>query len=153
MEEKHNSPATAVEAATPSSAELPSSRRRGGGLKRKASILSSSNTSTPPPSLSSKRQAREKPSPVLFPPIHNGPCTRARQQPNYADSTAFWDAVIVNGEGDGSMLGTPVAAKVEEELIARKEAWEALEAKMEAEYDHVKSRDANSHVVPISCGK
>ncbi|XP_024966488.1 SWI/SNF complex subunit SWI3D isoform X1 [Cynara cardunculus var. scolymus] len=152
MEEKHNSPATATEAATPSSAELPSSRRRGGGLKRKASILSNSNTSTPPPSLSSKRQAREKPSPVLFPPIHNGPCTRARQQPNYADSTSFWDAVIVNGEGEGSMLGTPVAAKVEEELNARKEAWEALEAKMEAEYDHLKARDANSQVVPISCG-
>ncbi|CAH1450335.1 unnamed protein product [Lactuca virosa] len=151
MEEKHNSPATATETALQSSAEPPSSRRRGGGLKRKASNISNSITSTPPPS-SSKRQTREKPSPVLFPPIHNGPCTRARLQPNYTDSTAFWDAVIVNGEGEGSMLSTPVAAKVEEELIARKEAWEALELKIEAEYDDLKSRDANAHVAPISSG-
>ncbi|CAI9294686.1 unnamed protein product [Lactuca saligna] len=151
MEEKHNSPATATETALQSSAEPPSSRRRGGGLKRKASNISNSITSTPPPS-SSKRQTREKPSPVLFPPIHNGPCTRARLQPNYTDSTAFWDAVIVNGEGEGSMLSTPVAAKVEEELIARKEAWEALELKIEAEYEDLKSRDANAHVAPISSG-
>ncbi|KAI3509572.1 hypothetical protein L1887_24948 [Cichorium endivia] len=149
MEEKHNSPATTAETAPPSSADPPSSRRRGGGMKRKASNISNSNISTPPPS-SSKRQTREKPSPILFPPIHNGPCTRARLQPNYTDSTAFWDAVIVNGEGEGSMLSTPVAAKAEEELIARKEAWEALEAKIEAEYDDLKSRDANAHVAPIS---
>ncbi|KAI3675227.1 hypothetical protein L1987_84813 [Smallanthus sonchifolius] len=152
MEEKHISPATATESAPPYSSEAQSSRRRGGGLKRKASSVSNSNASTPPPPSSSKRQTREKPSPVLFSPIHNGPLTRARLQPNYAESTSFWDAVDVNGEGEGTALATPVAAKVEEELNARREAWEALESKIEAEYDTIKSRDDDVHVVPISSG-
>ncbi|KAD3066506.1 hypothetical protein R6Q59_019270 [Mikania micrantha] len=151
MEEKQNSPATATESAPPSS-EAPSSRRRGGGLKRKASNLNNAITSTPTPPSSSKRQTREKPSPVLFPSIHNGPLTRARLQPNYAESTTFWDPVAVNGEGDGTLVATPVAAKLEEDLNARREAWEALESKIEAEYDNIKSRDDNVHVVPISAG-
>ncbi|KAK9053362.1 hypothetical protein SSX86_029995 [Deinandra increscens subsp. villosa] len=151
MEEKHNSPATTTESAPPSSSEPQSSRRRGGGMKRKASNLSNSNTSTPPHLSSSKRQSREKPSPVLFPPIHNGPLTRARLQPNYAESSTFWDAVDVNDEVEVPVLATPVAAKVEEDN-ARREAWEALEAKIEAEYERIKSRDANVHVVPISSG-
>ncbi|KAA8522123.1 hypothetical protein F0562_012563 [Nyssa sinensis] len=58
-------------------AEPPSSRRR--GQKRKANNTSSGNTSTPP-TTSLKRQAREKPLAVPFPPIHNGSCTRARQK-------------------------------------------------------------------------
>ncbi|KAK1439843.1 hypothetical protein QVD17_05665 [Tagetes erecta] len=149
MEEKHNSPATATEPPPPSSSEVHSSRRRGGGLKRKASHL---NTSTPPSSSSSKRQTREKPSPVQFPPIHNGPLTRARLQPNYAESATFWDPVTVNGEPDSSVLAASMAAKVEEELIARREAWEALESKIEAEYGDMKSRDKNVHVVPVSAG-
>ncbi|KAL9997514.1 hypothetical protein Hdeb2414_s0024g00649331 [Helianthus debilis subsp. tardiflorus] len=35
------------------------------------------------------------PSPVLFSPIHNGPLTRARLQPNYGDTSTFWEAVVV----------------------------------------------------------
>lgn len=154
MEDKHHSPATTTtEPPPPSSSEPHSSRRRGGGLKRKASNLNNSNTSTPPPSSSSKRQTREKPSPVQFPPIHNGPLTRARLQPNYADNTSFWDPVTVNGESDSTILAASMAAKVEEELIARREAWEALETKIEAEYGDLKSREKNVHVVPVSAGK
>lgn len=151
MEEK-TSPAITTDSPPPSTAEQQSSRRRGGALKRKASNLNN-NASTPPPSSSSKRQTREKPSPVLFGPIHNGPLTRARLQPNYADPTGFWDAVIVNGDGEGSMVPvTPVSAKAEEELIARRLVWEALEAKIESEFDELKSSDANSHFVPICSG-
>ncbi|KAF5758763.1 putative transcription factor MYB/SANT family [Helianthus annuus] len=150
MEEKHNSPATAGEQPPPSSSEAPPSRRRG-GLKRKASNLHNNNASTPPPP-SSKRQTREKPSPVLFSPIHNGPLTRARLQPNYGDTSTFWEAVAVN-EGEGAVAAAAtMAAKVEEELSARREAWEALEAKVEAEYGVVKSRGDSVHVVPVSAG-
>ncbi|XP_071701293.1 SWI/SNF complex subunit SWI3D isoform X2 [Rutidosis leptorrhynchoides] len=150
MEEKHNSPTTVTESPPPPlTAELPSSRRRGGALKRKASNFGNNSLSTPPPS--SKRQTREKPSPVLFPPIHNGPLTRGRLQPNYIDSTSFWDAVAVNGETDVGAVAK-IEAKVEEELVARRAAWEALEAKIEAEFEKLKSRDVNSHVVPTFCG-
>lgn len=45
-----------------------------------------------------------------------------------------------------------VSAKAEEELIARRLVWEALEAKIEAEFDELKSIDPNSHFVPICSG-
>lgn len=86
---------------------------------------------------------------MLFPPIHNGPLTRARLQPNYSDPTSFWDAVVVN---EGTAVPAPVTANVEAELKARKAAWEALEVKIESDYENVKLRDCNVHVVPVFCG-
>ncbi|XP_076918578.1 SWI/SNF complex subunit SWI3D-like [Bidens hawaiensis] len=154
MDQNHNSPATAADEPPPSSSEPPQpSRRR--GVKRKSSNFNTSNTSTPPTASSSKRQTREKPSPLLFSPIHNGPLTRARLQPNYAETASFWEAVEVSGgegEGEGKVLAAKVAAKVEEELNARREAWEAVEKEVEKEYEVVKRRGESVHVVPNSAG-
>lgn len=123
------------------------SRRRGGGLKRKSTSINNSGGSSASQSASAKRQAREKPQAVPFPPIHmNGPCTRARVQPYNSYSS-------------------PEVARVKSEAEARAEAekaeemsrlivdWEALEAKIEAEYEAIRSRDASVHVVPIHAGK
>ncbi|KAJ0567536.1 hypothetical protein HanPSC8_Chr06g0256371 [Helianthus annuus] len=30
----------------------------------------------------------------MFSPIHNGLLTRARLQPNYGDTSTFWEAVV-----------------------------------------------------------
>ncbi|KAM7474988.1 hypothetical protein LguiB_022231 [Lonicera macranthoides] len=143
----------------PKAAETPppepiSTRRRGGGNKRKASNLSSGNNSSTPStsSFSSKRQAREKISAVPFPPIHNGPLTRARLQPNNGGGAPAIDSDV---RSEGQVVapqdsGGGGAVKVEEEL--RKENFEALEAKIETEYEVIRSREDNAHVVPIPSG-
>lgn len=137
------------------SSDQPTSRRRGGGQKRKASALGSGGTSTPL-STSSKRQAREKPPPVPFPPIHNGPCTRARQQPSNTASVPSPSNSGVHSEADAALLprgGWAELRKTEEVSIEAKEDLEALEAKIEAEYEAIRSRDANAHVVPSHAGE
>nr|XP_043620572.1 SWI/SNF complex subunit SWI3D [Erigeron canadensis] len=164
MEEKHNSPAKPTDPPPPSTADPPSSSRR--RLKRKASTSNNNNNSNNNPT--PKRQAREKhhqqqnqqQSPVLYGPIHNGPLTRARLQPNYVDSNvtaSFWDAVVVENNSGGNSNNNNVGGvdlKIqEEELIKRKEAWDALEAKIESQFDEFKLKDVNtSHFVPVSCG-
>ncbi|KAL0384103.1 UNVERIFIED_CONTAM: SWI/SNF complex subunit SWI3D [Sesamum radiatum] len=126
--------------------EQPTSRRRGGGQKRKSTSINSGGGSSTPQTLSSKRQAREKPSAVAFPPIHmNGPCTRARVQPY--NSNSFSEVAPVKTEAE-----TREAAAKAEEMSRISENWEALEAKIEAEYEAIRSRDANVHVVPIHAG-
>ncbi|XP_059647692.1 SWI/SNF complex subunit SWI3D [Cornus florida] len=157
--------ATATVTATPpkqsdtAASEQPSSRRR--GQKRKGYNNSSGNTSNSG-ATSSKRQAREKLSAVPFPPIHNGPCTRARQSPNTAAAAAAAasfasssSAVVKNEQGAVVPLefgGGKTAKAAEEELKAAKEDLEALEGKIEAEYEIIRSRGTNAHVVPIHCG-
>ncbi|KAK6159455.1 hypothetical protein DH2020_006769 [Rehmannia glutinosa] len=130
-----------------SPAEQPMSRRRGAGQKRKStSINSSGGGSSTPQTTSSKRQAREKPPAVPFPPIHmNGPCTRARVQP--FNSNGFAEVAPVKSEAEAR----EAAAKAEE-MNRVAQNWEALEAKIEAEYEAIRSRDANVHVVPIHAG-
>ncbi|XP_055815715.1 SWI/SNF complex subunit SWI3D isoform X2 [Solanum dulcamara] len=137
------------------SAEAPTSRRRGGGHKRKASAIGSGASSTPPSTLS-KRQVREKQSAVPFPPIHNGPLTRARQQPNNAAAAA---ASATSPSGFGVRIESEVLPKdevgVEEVVKADKESNqvnEDLEAEIEAEIESIRSRDRNVHVVPIHAG-
>ncbi|KAK4401551.1 SWI/SNF complex subunit SWI3D [Sesamum angolense] len=126
--------------------EQPTSRRRGGGQKRKSTSINSGGGSSTPQTMSSKRQAREKPSAVPFPPIHmNGPCTRARVQPY--NSNSFSEVAPVKTEAE-----TREAAAKAEEMSRISENWEALEAKIEAEYEAIRSRDANVHVVPIHAG-
>ncbi|KAL0356721.1 UNVERIFIED_CONTAM: SWI/SNF complex subunit SWI3D [Sesamum calycinum] len=127
--------------------EQPTSRRRGGGQKRKSTSINSGGGSSTPQTMSSKRQAREKPSAVPFPPIHmNGPCTRARVQPY--NSNSFSEVAPVKTEAE-----TREAAAKAEEMSRISENWEALEAKIEAEYEAIRSRDANVHVVPIHAGQ
>lgn len=158
MEEKRTGtpPPAASSSEAPVTDAPASSRRRGGGQKRKASATGSGNSSTPQ-TTSSKRLAREKPPPVPFPPIHNGPLTRARQQPN-------------NGAVGSAFLRSPSGVKNELEEVARREAGggevlkgdepneaakedlQALEAKFEADYEAIRSRESISHVVPNHAG-
>ncbi|KAL8156303.1 hypothetical protein AgCh_001413 [Apium graveolens] len=151
MEDKHKTAETlapAVETPTkvsdPPPDQTPLSRRRGGAQKRKLSSLS--NLSGHQTS-SSKRQAREKPPVVPFHQIHNGPLTRARLQP-------FFEAPEVKSEADVANARSleSRAKKVEEELVAAREDYEALEAKIQAECKKIMSRNAGDHVVPVHCG-
>ncbi|KAL3614101.1 hypothetical protein CASFOL_042175 [Castilleja foliolosa] len=126
--------------------EQPATRRRVGGQKRKSVSINSGGGSSTSQTTSSKRQAREKPPVVPFPPIHmNGPLTRARLQPY--NSNSFAEVAPVKSEAEAR----EAAAKAEA-MSRAIEDWEAMEAKIEAEYEAVKSRDANVHVVPNHAG-
>ncbi|KAL0679673.1 hypothetical protein Bca4012_007654 [Brassica carinata] len=123
-----------------SPASEPATRRR---LKRKANALGTSN------SASAKRMLkREKAMLASFSPVHSGPLTRARQAPSSMPSAAgvkaevLSAAVVVVGT-DGEKL------KEEEE---RDKAIREWEAKIEAEFEAVRSRESNVHVVPNHCG-
>lgn len=146
MEEKRRD---AVGAQPPSNAESPaaepsSARRRGGAQKRKASSLGGSTSSSTP----SKRFTREK-AMLSHPPIHNGPLTRARQGPSSLGSaTASGSAVKPTVAKRPDPVGEAVA-----ELVKRESELEALEASMEAEFEAIRSRNANAHVVPSHCGE
>lgn len=139
------------------SVEPPTSRRRGGGHKRKASAIGSGASSTPPSTLSK----RQKQSAVPFPPIHNGPLTRARQQPNHAAAAAAAAAGSPSGFGftiesevfPKAEAGVEEAVRVEKESNQVKEDLEALEAEIEAEIESIGSRDRNVHIVPTHAGE
>ncbi|KAK4378358.1 hypothetical protein RND71_000220 [Anisodus tanguticus] len=145
---------TPTRAADVPSAEAPTSRRRGVGQKRKASAIGSSASSTPP--TLSKRLAREKHAQlaVPFPPIHNGPLTRARQQPNNAAaaSPSGFGVKIESEVLRTSEAGGEEEVKIDRESNQVKEDLEALEAEIEAEIDAIRSRDPNVHVVPTHAG-
>lgn len=152
MEDKHKTAETLAPAVeTPSKLsdpppdQTPPSRRRGGAQKRKLSSLS--NLSGHQTTSSSKRQAREKPPVVPFHQIHNGPLTRARLQPFFEASEVKSEADVANARSLESR-----AKKVEEELVAAREDYEALEAKIEAECKKIMSRNVGDHVVPVHCG-
>ncbi|KAK4340325.1 hypothetical protein RND71_041787 [Anisodus tanguticus] len=162
MEEKRKDtgtppPPPSAAADTPPSAEAPTSRRRGGGQKRKASAIGSSASSTPPSTLT-KRQPREKHTQlaVPFPPIHNGPLTRARQQPNNAAAAGSPSGFDVKIESEAVPTaengGGEEAVKVDKESNKVKEDLEALENEIEGEIEAIRSRDPNVHVVPTHAG-
>ncbi|CAL9021981.1 unnamed protein product, partial [Prunus brigantina] len=145
MEEKRRD---AVGAQPPSNAESPaaepsSARRRGGAQKRKASSLGGSTSSSTP----SKRFTREK-AMLSHPPIHNGPLTRARQGPSSLGSASASGSTV---KPTVAKRPDPVGEAVAE-LVKRESELEALEASMEAEFEAIRSRNANAHVVPSHCG-
>ena len=136
--------------AGPSSAEPEpeSTRRRAGAQKRKANSLSGSSSSSTP----SKRVTREKSNLIFHPPI-NHYLTRARQGAP-SGNLAF-------GLGSGSrgtrleetsLVKESVKSEDLDELNKASEEWEALEAKIEAEFEAVRYRNSNAHVVPNHCG-
>lgn len=157
MEDKRrdagNLPANSTD--SPSS-EPPSSRRRAGAQKRKASTLGGSISSSAP----SKRVTREK-SALSHPPNHNGPFTRARFGPNNVAGAASANGGFASAAGsvktEGSLLhsevqrGDALVAAAEELNKATRLA--NLEASFEADFEAIKSRSANSHVVPNHCGE
>ncbi|XP_010437616.1 PREDICTED: SWI/SNF complex subunit SWI3D-like isoform X1 [Camelina sativa] len=129
---------------TPASEPMPATRRRGGGLKRKANALGGSNFSSSTPS--KRMLTREKAMLASFSPVHNGPLTRARQAPSNLVSAADG----VKSELLNVAVGTDgEKPKEEEELNKAIREWEA---KIEADFDAIRSRDSNVHVVPNHCG-
>ncbi|CAK7329714.1 unnamed protein product [Dovyalis caffra] len=127
---------------SPASVEPVTSRRRAGGHKRKANSLSNSLSSPLP----SKRLTREKAA-ISNLSIHNGPLTRARQSPNILASSASPAGVQVEQK---VVAAVPDAAAVVEE--ERRSKVEELQAAIEAEFEVIRSRDSNAHVVPSHCG-
>ncbi|XP_031250784.1 SWI/SNF complex subunit SWI3D-like [Pistacia vera] len=126
--------------------EPASSRRRAGGQKRKATALSAGNTSSTP----SKRITRDKNSNSHTPIYnHNGPLTRARQGPSSLSASAGGTA-LAGGKLEGAR--DDLKLEVVEELNKESQQWEALEAKIEADFEAIRSRDSNVHVVPTHCG-
>ncbi|ESW03840.1 hypothetical protein PHAVU_011G046200 [Phaseolus vulgaris] len=147
MEEKRRD--AAPSAADSPASEPASSRRRAGGNKRKSAALNASGSSSAP----SKRAARDKASPLHPPPLHNGPLTRARQTPNSvaASSSAGASTPAAVKHSERTHLSAADSAALAEQL--RKESeWETLEAAIEAEFEAIRSRGANAHVVPTHCG-
>ncbi|XP_043713043.1 SWI/SNF complex subunit SWI3D [Telopea speciosissima] len=129
-------------------------KRRVGAPKRKANNFNTSGISSTP----SKRLAKERPL-VPLPPKHNGPCTRARQSPNKLALAAAAAAAVTSGPQKPVESGLPLVsssagegASAAEESNAAKEYWQALEPVMDAEFEVVRSRDANAHVVPTHAG-
>ncbi|URD74538.1 Zinc finger, ZZ type [Musa troglodytarum] len=129
-------------------AEVP--RRRAGGAKRKASTLSSSagtSFSAPP-----KRQAKERNLLHHVFPVHNGPCTRARQSPHKVAAAAThkpaghvavpaWatEAKAKDVSADGGQI------KAEEEEVSE-------EPLVDVEFEAIRSRGASVHAVPTPAG-
>ncbi|XP_047320012.1 SWI/SNF complex subunit SWI3D [Impatiens glandulifera] len=162
MNNRNSSQGTSV-SLTPNKSSIhsmdpPSSRRRGGSHKRKAT----GNLSTPP-TTSSKRQSREKPYSSPLPPVHNGPCTRARQSPNAGGGTTSnfvpigSSVVPLKRELEADMLalsrnGDTLNLQSTDETPVTEHDLVALEAKIEAEFEAIRSRDVNDHVVPIPAG-
>lgn len=150
MEEKRRE--AAPSAADSPASEPASSRRRAGANKRKSAALNASGSSSAP----SKRAARDKASPLHPPPLHNGPLTRARQTPNSlaaaASSSAAASAPAAVKHSERTHPSAADSAALAEQL--RKESeWETLEAAIEAEFEAIRSRGANAHVVPTHCGE
>lgn len=127
-----------------------STRRRGGAHKRKANALSASNASSAP----SKRFVREK---NLISQTqsysHNGPLTRARQSPSTIAATAGELANLTPKRSKLEAAREEAKAEAIEEWRKASEEWEALEAKIEAGYEVIRSRGSNVHVVPTHCGE
>ncbi|KAF8112289.1 hypothetical protein N665_0065s0066 [Sinapis alba] len=144
MEEKRRDAGTLASAGSSgdSPASEPATRRR---VKRKSNALGTSNST----STSSKRMlTREKAMLASFSPVHNGPLTRARQAPSNMPSAAEVKSELLN-----PAVGTDgEKPREEEERNKAIREWEALEAKIEADFEAVRSRGSNVHVVPNHCG-
>ncbi|RDX69438.1 SWI/SNF complex subunit SWI3D, partial [Mucuna pruriens] len=139
--------------AAPSATDLPasepaSSRRRAGANKRKSSALGGSGSSSAP----SKRAARDKASPLHPPSLHNGPLTRARQTPNSLAAAASGPAAVKHSDRAALAHSSAADSAALAEQLKKESEWETLEAAIEAEFEAIRSRGANAHVVPTHCG-
>ncbi|KAL9238196.1 hypothetical protein vseg_012657 [Gypsophila vaccaria] len=138
--------------------EPPATRRRGQKRKNTAS-LNSGSSSAPP-----KRHLREKAAAAaaaasatvglssLFSPFHNGPLTRARQ---LSDTNAVLNAV--KEEEETAMMAAMRDSSVDVEgcvevVDLRSEEFKVFEADIEDEFNSIRSRAQNSHVVPVAAG-
>lgn len=124
-------------------------RRRGaGGLKRKASSSNLSPSSVPPKRLIKERNA------LNIPSLHNGPLTRARQSPGKlagAYRAAVEAAPATSAAGGGGVAAGAVSSgpiEVDEEVVVPLD-----EPIVDAEFDLVRSRGREVHVVPTPAGE
>ncbi|CAL1353433.1 unnamed protein product [Linum trigynum] len=154
-------PAGSPAAATPGadaqpSADAPSSRRRAGGLKRKANSLSTSTSSSSTPSKRMTRDREKAAMSLSLAQIHNGPLTRAaRHGPStFGSSSGGRGAAggVKLEEKERVGLAAAMAAAAAEEEEEERNKLEELGKKIEAEFEAVRSRDSNAHVVPNHCG-
>ncbi|GFS46191.1 DNA-binding family protein [Actinidia rufa] len=72
--------------------------------------------------------------------------TSSKRQAREKPSASETEAVVPSGTGGRETLRPA-------EEAGREEAWEALEAKIEAEYAAIRSSDSNAHAVPIPIGE
>ncbi|KAG9440961.1 hypothetical protein H6P81_021126 [Aristolochia fimbriata] len=134
---------------TPPEVVVEGSRRRAGGLKRKASAASGGGTNSSTPS---KRPAKEKPLASL-PHLHNGPCTRARQSPNkFATAAASaQQKPLVSGSFPATRATRDSAAAGGGSILPEEEQ-RVPQPAIDSEFEAVKSREINAHVVPTPAG-
>ncbi|KAE8702235.1 organ-specific protein S2-like [Hibiscus syriacus] len=146
MEEKRRDAGNSPAGTSSAEPDSTSTRRRGGALKRKANSLSGSSSSSTP----SKRVTREKSSLISYPPVnHYGPLTRARQGVPGGNFALGSDGAKLE---EARVVKQSVKAEDLEELNKASEELEALGAKIEAEFEAIRCRDINAHVVPNHCG-
>ncbi|XP_074572186.1 SWI/SNF complex subunit SWI3D [Curcuma longa] len=120
-------------------------RRRTGGNKRKASG-SASSSSAP-----AKRPAKERSLLHHVLPVHNGPCTRARQSPlkhataagNRPQQLASKSSLALDAGGKDA-FSADGSIKAEEEVVQ--------EQLVDKEFEAVRSRGAKVHAVPTPAG-
>ncbi|KAE8711726.1 organ-specific protein S2-like [Hibiscus syriacus] len=149
MEEKRRDAANSPAGESSAEPDSTSTRRRGGALKRKGNWLSGSSSSSTP----SKRVTREKSNLISHPPVnHYGPLTRARQGAPGGNFALGSSSGSDGAKLEASTVKQSVKAEDLEELNKLSEEWEALEAKTEADFEAIRSRDSNAHVVPNHCG-
>ncbi|KAJ0981916.1 hypothetical protein J5N97_010171 [Dioscorea zingiberensis] len=126
-------------------------RRRAGGQKRKA--VASPAAASPVPS---KRLAKERNPYNLPPAIHSGPLTRARQSPNKLAAAAGVQhrGPELGGGSSGAANGLGKVASLAGDLIEieEDEMVQAEEPVVDTEFDAVRSRGADVHVVPTHAG-
>ncbi|KAK8626831.1 hypothetical protein V6N13_134461 [Hibiscus sabdariffa] len=146
MEEKRRDAGNSTAGTSSAEPEPSTTRRRGGAHKRKANSLSGSSSSSTP----LKRVTREKLNLIPHSPInHNGPLTRARQGTPSGNLASGLSGAKLE---ERILVKESVKAEELEELNKASEELEALEAKVEAEFEALRSRDSNAHVVPNHCG-
>ncbi|KAJ7967336.1 SWI/SNF complex subunit SWI3D [Quillaja saponaria] len=155
MEEKRRDVGALPPAITESPVSEPASSRRRAQKRKNNSLNLLSSSSTP-----SKRITRESAS-FAHPPIHIGSLTRARQIPNnFAAVASELSAGVAASSADTVVKQTAQAVPIQalggsftlaEELNKQRKR-KALEAGIEAEFEAIRSRSTNVHVVPSHCG-
>ncbi|KAM0937906.1 putative transcription factor MYB/SANT family [Dioscorea sansibarensis] len=130
----------------------PGPRRRAGGQKRKAVATPAIVSQVP-----SKRLAKERNPYNLPPSVHSGPLTRARQSPNKLAAAAAGvqhRASVLGGGSSSAGNGAGKVGSLAGDLIEVEddEMLQAEEPIVDAEFDAVRSRGADVHVVPTHAG-
>ncbi|ERN17503.1 hypothetical protein AMTR_s00059p00074030 [Amborella trichopoda] len=120
------------------------SRRRPNSVKRKAAGSGSSGPS--------KRSAKDHKAPLAA--LHNGPCTRARQSPNKmpVPLPKASESLLIPPKNEVAMVGKEGLLVIGEAKVEEEEMPES-ESPVDMEFEVIRSRNLNAHVVPTPSGK